>query len=701
MFPFFLKKTRLRTALFASLFPVLLSGLLFVSCDQPTDSVVNAKPPSITVQPSGGTWNVDTEDTFPLTVTASSPDGGTLSHQWYRNTVNSNSGGSPIGNNATLTLAKANHLYNEDCYFYAVVTNTITNNGDGGEKTADTVSDVVKVTVSGNLVNARPPTISVQPQGGMWEIDKEDEFTLTVTADVTDGGTPSFQWYKAENANSTSGEEIDGETDETLTLDKNDYEAGDTLYFYVVVTNTITDNGDGGQKTMAETSSVATVTVTDNTKVTPTVNAAAPNITTQPAATGTWSNAAGSTHTRTVAAASTDGGTISFQWYSNTSNSNTGGSVLSGQTSAALTLQSASYPTAGTYYFYAVVTNTNNNVNGNKTATAASNVAAVTVTIPAPANAAAPTISAQPVGATWNVNTDPATLSSINPKVTANSADGGTLTYQWYRNTANSNSGGTLISGQTGATLSLTSIRSAYLSSGNGTRYVYVVVTNTNNNATGNKTAATTSSAAAIVMQGIVPFGSVAAWPSGRHDPGSANFTTIIQCVEGYFPSQWGDNYNVRRFGDLTATERTRLGMAASGTVQTLGGVTVTANDYIYGQQSSSGYSGVIRAINIFSEAGASTTNWRGVFVVEFIAKPNWGVPANNNFHGYYFGFPSQDEISSIQNSGGDFSYTASIAGVVSAFTWASRASITGFSNLYGGGWYRPPRTADSPWPTN
>ena len=555
-------------------------------------------------------------------------------------------------------------------------------------------------------VDAKIPNITGQPQGGTWNVSNETTFTLTVTANSADEGELSYQWCQNTTNSATGGTEIEDENEETLTLAKEDYTDNGNYYFYVVVTNTITDNGDVGIKTMTATSAIAAVTVTDSAESDPPVNAAAPTITAQPTG-GTWDVSNTATFNLTVTANSTNGGSLSYQWYKNTANSASGGTAIG--TTNPLSLAKGDYTSNGAYYFYVVVTNTitNNGDGGEKTADAVSDVVKVTVsgnavaTDDTPVNAAAPTITAQPTGATWNVNTNPAALSSINPKVTANSADGGTLTYQWYRNTANSNSGGTLISGQTGATLSLTSIRSAYLSSGNGTRYVYVVVTNTNNNATGNKTAATTSSAAAIVMQGIVPFGSVAAWPSGRHDPGSANFTTIIQCVEGYFPSQWGDNYNVRRFGDLTATERTRLGMAASGTVQTLGGVTVTANDYIYGQQSSSGYSGVIRAINIFSEAGASTTNWRGVFVVEFIAKPNWGVPANNNFHGYYFGFPSQDEISSIQNSGGDFSYTASIAGVVSAFTWASRASITGFSNLYGGGWYRPPRTADSPWPTN
>ena len=53
----------------------------------------------------------------------------------------------------------------------------------------------------------------------------------------------------------------------------------------------------------------------------------------------------------------------------------------------------------------------------------------------------APTITAQPSGATYNLNT-PATALSVT-------ATGESLTYQWYSNTANNNTSGTIISGAT------------------------------------------------------------------------------------------------------------------------------------------------------------------------------------------------------------------------------------------------------------
>jgi len=104
-----------------------------------------------------------------------------------------------------------------------------------------------------------------------------------------------------------------------------------------------------------------------------TVHAATPVISDHPIG-GVYSQ--GDTATAlSVQASASDGGVLSYQWHSNTVNSNTGGTLVS---SASAYTPSTS--TVGTLYYYAVVTNTNNSVNGNKTATAVSDVAAVTVT---------------------------------------------------------------------------------------------------------------------------------------------------------------------------------------------------------------------------------------------------------------------------------------------------------------------------------
>lgn len=105
------------------------------------------------------------------------------------------------------------------------------------------------------------------------------------------------------------------------------------------------------------------------------INAAAPTITTQPesqnrrpeaGSDATW------TATLTVVATSPDGGNLSYQWYENTANSNSGGTLIPEATK--VNYQVGLIP-GETKYFYCEVTNTNDGVNGSPTATTISNVA--------------------------------------------------------------------------------------------------------------------------------------------------------------------------------------------------------------------------------------------------------------------------------------------------------------------------------------
>jgi hypothetical protein len=66
----------------------------------------------------------------------------------------------------------------------------------------------------------------------------------------------------------------------------------------------------------------------------------------------------------------TPSGTLSYQWYSNTTNSNTGGTPISGATSNSFAIPARL--TVGTYYYYCVV-------NAIDAVSVASNVAIVTV----------------------------------------------------------------------------------------------------------------------------------------------------------------------------------------------------------------------------------------------------------------------------------------------------------------------------------
>ncbi|WP_217591905.1 DUF4073 domain-containing protein [Cohnella sp. GbtcB17] len=107
------------------------------------------------------------------------------------------------------------------------------------------------------------------------------------------------------------------------------------------------------------------------------IHAETPSIGTQPS--GATVNVGATKPILTVAATKSDAGTLSYQWYSSTTNSNDGGTIIPGETGDSFEAPTTS---AGTTYYYVVVTNTNNSATGNKTATAKSNAVAVTVNAP-------------------------------------------------------------------------------------------------------------------------------------------------------------------------------------------------------------------------------------------------------------------------------------------------------------------------------
>lgn len=110
------------------------------------------------------------------------------------------------------------------------------------------------------------------------------------------------------------------------------------------------------------------------------VNAAVPSIIAGP--TGTTVQIGSEHPSLTVTATVSDNGTLSYQWYKNTTSSTEGGTLIDGAT-----LSSYSVPTeeAGTAYYYVVVKNTNSAANGDKTAEVKSAAVAVTVNATVPA----------------------------------------------------------------------------------------------------------------------------------------------------------------------------------------------------------------------------------------------------------------------------------------------------------------------------
>ena len=331
--------------------------------------------------------------------------------------------------------------------------------------------------------NAEAPVISSQPAGVTVLINEAAD--LSVTASVTLGSL-SYQWYSNDVNDNTTGTPIGGAT--TASYSAPTGTAG-TTYYYCIVLNT--DNSATVDTTTEVTTNTAAVVVNEP------VDAETPTIDAQPAgSTVLIGEAANLSVTASVGT-----GTLSYQWYNNAADSNAGGALIAGATNATYSAPTGS---AGTTYYYCVITNTDNTATGNTTAIATTNTAAVLVN--PPLNAEAPTIDAQPAGTTVSIG-EVATLS-----VTA-SVGAGTLSYQWYSNAADSNAGGALIAGATNATYTAPT-------DAEGTTYYYCIVTNTDNTATGSKTAtATTNTAAVVVSTSAAPSSTTVPRPTYTETP--------------------------------------------------------------------------------------------------------------------------------------------------------------------------------------
>ena len=414
----------------------------------------NAALPVITEQPTG--YNDTKPESYTLTVKATVSDEGKLSYQWYKNDVAIEGATS-----SSYVIPEADLVVGTNEY-YVVVTNT--NESVDGEKVAKVTSDKVTVTIIENapdpIIDAVTPVISNQPQEQT--VSSGENYTLTVTASVTDGGALSYQWYQATDAES-EGTPIKDATlatyESSYTLQDNETEK--VFYYYVVITNT--NNSVNGNTLAQVTSDRAKVTVNNKT------NAALPVITEQP--TG-YNDTKPESYTLTVKATVSDEGKLSYQWYKNDV-------AIEGATSSSYVIPEADL-VVGTNEYYVVVTNTNESVDGEKVAKVTSDK--VTVTIIEIVNAAFPVITKEPTG--YNgIKPESHTLT-----VEATVSDGGNLSYQWYKN----------VEAIEGAIFEAYAIPEADLVV--GTNEYYVVVTNTNNNVNGEKTASVTSDKATVTI---------------------------------------------------------------------------------------------------------------------------------------------------------------------------------------------------------
>ncbi|HEY9575260.1 MAG TPA: hypothetical protein VIR32_06965 [Lachnospiraceae bacterium] len=116
--------------------------------------------PTITADLSGSiTYGLNQEAT-PVFVEASVNDGGTLVYQWYKNTTNSNGGGTPI-ENATGKEYKPSTAEVGKLYYYVVVGNA---SADDSKNPGMTTSQTLEVIVQEGEAAAAPAEATQQTQ---------------------------------------------------------------------------------------------------------------------------------------------------------------------------------------------------------------------------------------------------------------------------------------------------------------------------------------------------------------------------------------------------------------------------------------------------------------------------------------------------------------------------------------------------------
>ncbi|WP_432670630.1 PKD domain-containing protein [Flavobacterium sp. SM2513] len=332
-----------------------------------------------------------------LEVVATGGD-GTFIYQWYSNTANNSTTGSAIAGATNATYTPLTTAVGT-VYYYCVVSQATL-----GCSVTSTIAKIV-VNQSPSVVNQ--PLSSTVCLGG-------NPTALSFT--VSNGaGTPTYQWYSNVENDTTTGTVIVGATNATFAPPA---DVIGTLYYYCLIHFS---SISGSCATIATTTASVEVTTAAIIDQNP--------LASQSLCVGT---AIGNPLTVTFSGGT---GTPTYQWFSNTTNSNAGGMPIIGATLSAFT--PAVYTIVGTFYYYANIT-----FAGSGCGAISSGVATVEVI-------ADPVISLQPL-ATQTLCQDavPASLS-----VTATGGIGTTYSYQWYSSTTNTTSGGILISGATTAFL--------------------------------------------------------------------------------------------------------------------------------------------------------------------------------------------------------------------------------------------------------
>ncbi|WP_139171745.1 PKD domain-containing protein [Flavobacterium noncentrifugens] len=506
--------------------PVTITGTLYYYClvsqsaagctvVSATAEVIVKASPVITTQPQNQT--VCQGGTVPALTVAYTNGVGTPSYQWYSNTANNNTTGIPVTGATAATFIPTAATVGT-LYYYCIITLP----PSGG--CSAIVSNSAEIIITSGI------SITSQPLPSQ-DLCVGAAIPIPLTIAFTGGtGTATYQWYSNTTTSNTGGTSLTGETAVTYTPPA--FSAAGTFYYYLVLT--LSGNGCG-----AVASDVATINVF-----------ADPVISIQPMVTQTLCQSALPAALTVTAAGGV--GTFSYQWYSNLSNNNTGGTALTGEISATLTPPTIAVATT---YYYCVVSQTGLGCG------TTSNTAEVVVI-------AAPAIVNQPLGSTVCVGGTPDILSVTYANGT------GIPAYQWYSNAVDNTSSGTAIAGAGNA---------SYAPPGNtvGTTFYYVIITLASSggcSAITSQTAAVTATAAATISTQPLPSQSLCV---GATIP--AALTAAYTGGTGTPSWQWYTNTSLSNTGGTlisgaTTDSYTPPAFNATGTFYFYAAVTLTGN---------------------------------------------------------------------------------------------------------------------------
>jgi len=366
-------------------------------CDgTPVNFIITVDPaPSFTNQPQPETICVNGPIST-LSVTVNGP--GTPTYQWYSNTVDDNTSGTAIGGETNSTYTPQNNPVGV-IYYYSIV--SFPSGAGCNEITSDTARIEI---VSGIQIDTNPLATESICVGG-------DITNPLFVVHSGGAGTISYQWYINTANSNTGGTLITGATN--FDYNPPTFNTSGNYYYYVVISPT-------GSGCSAITSEVAEVIVADD-----------PIVTTQPLTIQTLCQGTTPQDLGVVVNGGL-GTSYNYQWFSNTTNTNSGGTPITGATNNIFTPPTTN---VGTLYYYCEITQ------------AASGCSVVSDTAEVNINPA-PAFTSQPISQTICFGESFDTLS-----VTYTNGVG-TPTYQWYSNSVDDNVTGTAISGEINSTYS-------------------------------------------------------------------------------------------------------------------------------------------------------------------------------------------------------------------------------------------------------